>query len=114
MPKSNLLQQSPPYSVITKIKTLGRNLKTARLRRNLTISEVATKIGTGVRAVRDAEAGKPSTSIAVYVALIWLYGFDQDLDDVADPQRDIVGIKLDEQKMPQRARQRNGKMDNDF
>jgi transcriptional regulator with XRE-family HTH domain len=40
---------------------LGGNLRTARLRRDLTINEAAEKIGTGSRAVSDAERGKPST-----------------------------------------------------
>ena len=37
------------------LKTLGANIRTARLRRNLTIGEMAEKIGTGERAVADAE-----------------------------------------------------------
>ena len=44
-------------------------LRTARLRRNLTIQDVADKIGTGPRAVADTEKGKSSTGIVVYVAL---------------------------------------------
>jgi transcriptional regulator with XRE-family HTH domain len=33
------------------LKRLGANLRTARLRRNLTLRAVAEKIGTGARAV---------------------------------------------------------------
>jgi transcriptional regulator with XRE-family HTH domain len=53
-----------PYPVEHAIKKVGDNLRTARLRRKLTIEEVAEKIGAGPRAVRAAESGKPSTGMA--------------------------------------------------
>ena len=114
MARNNLLLESPPYEVKRKIESLGSNLKTARLRRNLTIQEVAVKIGVGVRAVRDAESGKISTSVGVYVALLWLYDLSNEIDNLANPILDEVGLKLDELKKPQRARHLKRKMDNDF
>ena len=57
----NQLMQAPPYPVEQALTRLGENLRTARIRRNFTIDEVAQKIGTGRRAVMDAEKGKPST-----------------------------------------------------
>ena len=53
--QENLLTTAPPYEIEQAIKRLGANLRTARLRRNLTIAEVAERIGTGVRPVADAE-----------------------------------------------------------
>jgi len=73
MTARNTLIQAPPYPVERTIKRLGANLRTARLRRNLTIEEIGEKIGTGPRAVSDAEKGKVSTGIAVYTALLWAY-----------------------------------------
>jgi predicted transcriptional regulator len=73
MARKNTLTQAPPYAVEQTIRRLGANLRTARLRRNLTIGEVAEKIGTGPRAVSDAERGKVTTGIAVYTALLWTY-----------------------------------------
>lgn len=40
-------KNAPPYPVEQTIKRLGVNLRTARLRRNLTIQDVAEKIGAG-------------------------------------------------------------------
>jgi hypothetical protein len=48
MTAKNTLIQAPPYPVEQAIKRLGANLRTARLRRNLTIEEVGEKIGTGL------------------------------------------------------------------
>ena len=64
MAKSNLLHTAPPIDVEAALTRLGANLKSARLRRNLTVTQIAEKIGTGQRAVADAERGKPTTAIA--------------------------------------------------
>ena len=71
MTARNKLLVAPPYPVEQTLKRLEANLRTARLRRNLTIKDVAGKIGTGVRAVADAERGKASTGIAVCAAMLW-------------------------------------------
>jgi DNA-binding XRE family transcriptional regulator len=57
MAARNKLLAAPPYAVEQALKRLGANLRTARLRRNLTINDMAEKIGTGERAVVDAEKG---------------------------------------------------------
>ena len=61
----NQLLQATPYPVEQALKRLGENLRTARIRRLYTIEEVAQKIGTGPRAVMDAEKGKASTGIGI-------------------------------------------------
>ena len=66
MTAKNLLTIAPPYEAEQAIRRLGINLRIARLRRNLTIEQVAKKIGTGSRAVMGAEKGKLTTGIAVY------------------------------------------------
>ncbi len=94
MTARNALYAAPPYAVEQAIKGVGANLRTARLRRNLTIAEVAEKIGTGPRAIRDAENGKPSTGIAVYAALLWAFDLIEHLEAAADPARDERGQAL--------------------
>jgi hypothetical protein len=113
MPLSNRLIAAPPYPVEQALKRLGRDLRTARRRRRLTIAEVAEKIGTGVRAVADAEHGKPSSSIATYAALLWVFDLLGGLEAVADPRRDAEGEALSVLREPSRVRQKRG-LDNDF
>ena len=113
MPQKSFLTESPPYAVDETIKKLGRNLRTARLRRNITIEEAADRIGTGVRSVRDAERGKATTAIAVYIALMWLYDVLPGEDSLAGPDSDIEGKRLAMLREPKRAY--TGKViDNDF
>jgi len=77
------------------IARLGRDLRTARLRRNLTIDDVANRIGTGPRAVRGAERGKPSTGIMVHAALLWTHDPLHPFGALADPLSDGEGLALD-------------------
>ena len=112
MSAPNALTQSPPFAVEKTLTRLGANLRLARVRRGFTIAHVAEKIGTGVRAVADAEHGKVSTSVSVYVALLWLYGLMAEFELVADPERDAEGTRLARRKEPTRAR--SGALDNDF
>ena len=113
MAVKNKLISAPPYEVEVSLKRLGADLRLARLRRNLTIDKVAAKIGTGPRAVRDAENGKATTGIVVYSALLWAYGMIDQLDEVATPVRDSEGQTLARLGERQRARASGG-LDNDF
>ncbi len=113
MTRKNILTSVPPYAVEQTLHRLGTNLRTARLRRNLTIENVAEKIGTGRRAVMAAEKGKGSTSSAVYVALLWAYDLLDQIRDVADPSFDEEGLNLSLSKERVRARVKEG-LDNEF
>jgi transcriptional regulator with XRE-family HTH domain len=110
--RNNLLE-APPFAVEQALKKFGRNLRVARLRREQTIAEVSKRIGTGRRAVSDAETGKASTSVAVYAALLWAYGLLDPLDQLADPLKDKEGLALTAAKEGIRAR-KTGDLDNDF
>src|SRR5260370_32400159 len=104
MKARNALLGATPYEVETALKKLGADLRTARLRRNLTSEEAAQKIGTSRFAVAAAERGKPSTSVAVYAALLWAYGLIDRLADLADPATDEEGTPLARRRRPVRAR----------
>ena len=113
MAARNKLFEAPPYPVEQALKRLGADLRTARIRRNYTLEEVSEKIGTGRRAVMDAEKGKPSTGIGIYAALLWLYEMLQPLEDLASPLEDEHGTALAAAKARTRARKSRG-LDNDF
>lgn len=113
MTARNPLTTAPPYPVEAAIKTLGANLRTARLRRGLSTQELADKIGVGRFTVADAERGKPSTAIAVYVASLWALGLIEQLATVADPAEDREGFTLAMSREGKRARAKET-LDNDF
>ncbi len=113
MTARNKLLSAPPYAVEQSLRRLGADLRTARLRRNLTIADLAEKIGTGERAVADAEKGKPSTGVAVYAALLWALDLLDQLAEVAAPERDDEGQTLALARERSRARPR-AVLGNDF
>ena len=113
MSKKNTLAQAPPYAVEQAIKRLGANLRTARLRRNLTIKDVADKIGTGPRAVSDAEQGKITTGIAAYTALLWTYDLLGPMERLADPTTDETGLAMSMRRERARA-EKPEELDNEF
>lgn len=113
MAARNKLLTAPPYAVAQALTRLGANLRTARIRRSMTIAEMAEKIGTGPRAVADAEKGKTSTGIAVYLALLWALDLLDPVADLAAPETDEVGQALALARERVRARSKAG-LDNDF
>lgn len=102
-----------PFEVEDRLKRLGSNLRVARIRRGLTIQDVADKIGASRDTVMDVERGKPSTGIAVYLAMLWAYGLLDDAADIANPMRDRAGLALEGASQRQRVRQSEA-LDDDF
>lgn len=94
MPQPSALLSAMPHAVETAIEQLGKNLRTARLRRNMSLAEVAEKLGVSRYVVAHAERGKASTSIAVYTGLIWTYGLLDQFSVLADPAEDKEGMAL--------------------
>jgi hypothetical protein len=76
--------------------------------------QVADKIGTGPRAVMEAEKGRLGASISVYLALLWAYDLLDQMSDVADAVKDAEGLA----RLPARERARtarlNTRVSNDF
>ena len=113
MSRRNALLAAPPHAVEQAVKRLGANLRTARLRRGLTLAQVAEKLGTGVRTVAAAERGNPSTGMDVYAGLLWAFDLLEPLERLADPGADSEGQALALSREPTRARPPKG-LDDDF
>jgi predicted transcriptional regulator len=112
MKPRNALLAALPFEVESSLTILGAHLRLARLRRNLSIADVAQKIGVSRFAVADAEKGKPTTGIAIYAALLWAYDLIDQLKELADPARDEEGTALSLSR--ERRRAGRPKADNDF
>lgn len=104
MPKLSALLSTPPAAVSAALARLGEHLRVARTRRGLSQRGVAKTIGVGMRAVMEAEAGHVSTSVGVYVALLQHYGLGGELGQLADPNRDLEGLRQGGGRTLRRAR----------
>ena len=113
MARRSRLLEAPPYAVERSLKTLGSNLRTARVRRKLTLEDLAQKVGVSRRILSDVEKGKPSTGIGIYVAALWALGLLDHLSPVADPTKDAEGLALALARQRSRVR-KTEVLDNDF
>jgi len=106
MPKQNLTSESAPAAVADVTRRLGQNIATARLRRRMTLEEMAAKAGISRETASRVEDGRLTTSIGAYAATLWVLGLHHALGDVGDPDADREGALLAAARLGQRARPR--------
>ncbi|WNJ89564.1 helix-turn-helix transcriptional regulator [Bosea sp. 685] len=94
--------------------SLGERLRKARLRRNMTLEDAASRLGIHRETLSQVERGNPNAAIGTVVGALWVYGLLPTLTDVASPELDMVGRSLEAVGGRQRARPGLGGMDNDF
>lgn len=104
---------SNPYSILPAteeiLKTMGEQIRLARLRRGLSASLVAERAGISRASLWKVENGSPSVAIGIYAAVLHsLNGMDKDLLLVA--KDDAMGRKLQDLglKTGKRAPKREG------
>lgn len=113
MSRVSKIAESPPHAVAEALTRLGRNVKTARLRRRLTRQALAEKIGISRYVMADIERGKATTAIAAYIGALWALGLLRQMDEVADPDLDLEGKTLESARSPTTAPKRKA-YDDDF
>lgn len=113
MPRVSKISASPPYAVEKALRSLGQNIKKARLRRKLTRDQLAEKIGISRYVLADIEKGKPTTSVAAYLGSLWALGLLNQMEKVADPDLDLEGKTLEAARNPKTAPKRKA-LDDDF
>ena len=85
------------------LKTLGEQIKLARLRRNLTSELVAERAGISRATLWKVESGDPSVAMGMYAAVLHaLNAMDKDLLLVA--KDDLLGRQLQDMALPIRKR----------
>lgn len=104
MTRSTFITDQPPGEIERTLVTLGRNIRTARLRRRIKQSDIAERLGVSRSLVARVEQGNPKASIAVYLGVLWVLGLLSDMDDVANPENDVHGRTLERLRLPKRAR----------
>jgi len=113
LPQLSPLVQQPPAALEQALQRLGRNIRTAWLRRRWRLEDVAERLGVSRFTVADVERGKPGTSMAAYLGALWVLGLLDQLAAVADPDRDEEGKALEAARQPGQASRRR-RFDDDF
>ena len=93
-----------PTEAADRVKELGYRLRLARVRRGMSIAEVAAKAGINRNTLNALELGKPGVAIGAYVTVLWALGLDRTLEAVAHPDADTHGKTLEAARRPARVR----------
>ena len=104
MSKQNLTEESAPAAVVDVVREVGANITTARLRRRMTLEALAAKAGIAKETAARVEAGRVTTAIGAYTAVLWALGLHHRLGDVGAPEADHEGATLAAARLGQRAR----------
>jgi len=94
----------PSFAVSRSLKTLGQDIKRARLRRSLPASVVAARAFTSRPTLQRVEAGDAGVSMGIYAAVLQALGLLDGLTGLADASRDETGLDLAAAALPKRAR----------
>ncbi|HWL64244.1 MAG TPA: helix-turn-helix domain-containing protein [Steroidobacteraceae bacterium] len=79
------------------LAALGQRLRAARLRRKLTQSLLAERVGVTIPTIRKLEAGDPTTSLSVVLRALVVLGLAQDIDRLA--AEDTLGRQLQDSEL---------------
>jgi transcriptional regulator with XRE-family HTH domain len=96
----------PPVAVRHALRKLGQDIRDARRRRGLPAGVVAERAFTSRPTLQRIERGDVSVSIGIYAAVLQALGLLNGLSELADPTRDVVGMAIASEKLPQRVRLR--------
>jgi transcriptional regulator with XRE-family HTH domain len=113
MPRIKSTAEALPAKVTHSVEALGGNIRTARIRRRITQRDLARRAGISRVAMARVERGRPTTSIAAYLAALWALGLEREFEDLGSPDRDDEGKTLERARQPKHAR-RPGGLDADF
>ena len=90
------------------LKRLGRDLRSARLRRGISVADLAVRAGTSPSTIARLEKGDPGVGIGTLSDILVVFGLTDRLADLVDARKDELGMALDAQRLPRRGRSSTG------
>ncbi|MCI1719413.1 MAG: helix-turn-helix domain-containing protein [Bacteroidales bacterium] len=91
-----------PLKLERKMQIVGEQIRLARLRRNLSIAQVAERATCSVLTVSRVERGLPTVSIGIYLRVLFALQLDDDILLLA--KDDVLGKALQDLNMKRRER----------
>lgn len=114
MVQKNLAKNSLPSEISEMVVRLGEHIRIARKRRGLTMKEMASRMFVTRKTLSRLENGHPGVSLSVFVLALWVLGLHDDLQKIALPEQDKVGIFYEHKRLPKRVRSTQADDDLDF
>lgn len=85
-----------------KMKIVGEQIRLARLRRDLSVAQVAERATCSPLTVSRIEKGSPTVAIGIYLRVLYALQLDDDILFLA--KDDVLGRTLQDMNMPHRER----------
>ena len=99
-----LAKNALPPKVRRSLQKLGEDLRTARLRRNITVAQLAERAGVSSGTILRLEHGDPGVGLGTLMLGMWLLGLNDRLMNLAEETQDPVGLALEAEQRRKRAR----------
>ena len=93
-----------PLPVERALKKFGADVRIARLKRGFTAEMMAQRIGIHRSTYSKMEKGDPMVGLGAYSAALFCLGLGTPLSDLIDQRNDDIGLLLDLERLPKRAR----------
>jgi len=97
-------EKTLPAQVSERVDHLGHRVRVARVRRGMSIAELAAKAGVNRNTLNALELGRPGVSLGAFVTVLWALGLDETLEGLANPDADMHGKTLEASRRPKRVR----------
>ena len=91
-----------PRKLEQKMRTVGGQIRLARLRRNLSVAQVAERATCSPMTIARVEKGTPTVSIGIYLRVLYALQLDDDILLLA--QKDEMGRALQDLSLKHRER----------
>jgi len=98
----NTMGTKLPRKLEQKMQIVGEQIKLARLRRNLSIAQIAERATCSPLTVSRIEKGSPSVSFGIYARVLYALQLEDDLLHIAG--EDELGRRLQDLALTQRRR----------
>ncbi len=98
----NTMGTKLPRKLEHKMELMGEQIKLARLRRNLSIAQVAERATCSPLTIARIEKGSPTVSIGIYARVLYALQLDDDLLLIA--KEDALGRTLQDLSLKHRQR----------
>ena len=98
----NTMGTKLPRKLEQKMELMGEQIKLARLRRNLSIAQVAERASCSPLTLARIEKGSPTVSIGIYARVLYALQLDDDLLLIA--KEDALGRTLQDLSLKHRQR----------
>lgn len=93
-----------PDVVLNHLKKLGNNIRLARTRRGFTQAHLGNLVLADRNTIRRLENGDPGVSLGIMATTLWVLQLESDLDGLARPENDQLGLSLSGATTTQRVR----------